>query len=262
MSFNIRYGLAEDGENHWDKRKSLVMDRIKTFDPDLLGLQECRDDSQAEFIKASLQEYDFLGVPRGGSSVTSPEMAPILIKRSTFLLKQWETFWLSETPHIPGSKSWESAFPRTATWAELVHLASGQSFIFLNTHFDYVTSAIVASARLLRDWIDEAIENSPLLITGDFNADKNSTANQLMTGGRFPLQNALKTRMDEHESEGTFHGYGTQKDPSAIDWILVSEHFVVQKAGIDRYHEGDIYPSDHFPIQAILDWKNRDHATK
>ncbi len=38
MSFNIRYGLAEDGENRWERRKSLVVDRIKAFDPDLLGL--------------------------------------------------------------------------------------------------------------------------------------------------------------------------------------------------------------------------------
>ena len=101
LSFNIRYGLADDGENHWERRKSLVIDRIRAFDPDLLGLQECRDDSQSAFMKANLQEYDFLGVPRGGESVTAPEMAPILIKKSAFQIKQWEVFWLSETPNIP-----------------------------------------------------------------------------------------------------------------------------------------------------------------
>jgi endonuclease/exonuclease/phosphatase family metal-dependent hydrolase len=255
MSFNIRYSLAEDGENNWERRKSLVLDRIKSFDPDLLALQECRNDSQAEFIKAGLQEYEFLGTPRGGGGVTSPEMAPILIKRSAFHIKQWETFWLSETPHVPGSKSWGSTFPRTATWGEFMHLASGGSIVFLNTHFDYKTSAIEASANLLRDWMDEAVENYPLLITGDFNADKSSSAYRRMVGGHFPLKDVFKTGNPEHDSEGTFHGYGAEEQPLAIDWMLVSEHFDVQKASIDRYHQGNTYPSDHFPIQAILEWK-------
>ena len=40
MSFNIRLGVAKDGENHWDKRHDLVADTIKKFKPDLLGTQE------------------------------------------------------------------------------------------------------------------------------------------------------------------------------------------------------------------------------
>lgn len=82
MTFNIRYGTADDGANHWDNRKHLVLERIRACDPDLLGLQECRDDSQAEFIRENLPDYEFYGVPRGGGSVTALEMAPILFKRS------------------------------------------------------------------------------------------------------------------------------------------------------------------------------------
>ncbi|MEX0714077.1 MAG: hypothetical protein WD278_17190, partial [Pirellulales bacterium] len=40
MSFNIRYGTAADGANHWDERKGLLVDTIRRFDPDLLGTQE------------------------------------------------------------------------------------------------------------------------------------------------------------------------------------------------------------------------------
>jgi len=134
-----------------DRRKSLVIDRIKAFDPDLLGLQECRDDSQAEFIKTHLPEYEFLGVPRGGDNITAPEMAPLLIKRSAFLIKLWETFWLSETPHIPGSKSWGSVFPRTVTWVDLTQTATGRSLVFVNTHFDHEASAVRDSAHFLRN---------------------------------------------------------------------------------------------------------------
>src|SRR3954453_4505367 len=40
MTFNIRFGTANDGVNHWDKRKEFLIETIKAFDPDLLGTQE------------------------------------------------------------------------------------------------------------------------------------------------------------------------------------------------------------------------------
>lgn len=254
MSFNIRYGLADDGENRWERRRSLVIDRVKTFDPDLLGLQECRDDSQAEFIKANLPDYEFLGMPRGGDSVTAPEMAPLLIKRSAFQIRQWETFWLSSTPYSLGSKSWGSVFPRTVTWVDLIHPASGHALTYVNTHFDYEPSAIQASARMLKEWIGEAIEGHPLLLSGDFNADKDSSAYRLLTSGEPRLKDVFRTGSGGQENEATFHGYGTEMHPGAIDWMLVSGHFKVVSARIDRYHEGSVFPSDHYPISSTLDW--------
>ena len=40
MSYNIRYGTANDGENQEDKWKEFLLVTIQTFDPDLLGTQE------------------------------------------------------------------------------------------------------------------------------------------------------------------------------------------------------------------------------
>ena len=68
MSFNIRYGTAADGAHSWQFRKELVVDRIRAFDPDVLGIQECRNDFQAAYLKAELSDYDFIGFERGGKS--------------------------------------------------------------------------------------------------------------------------------------------------------------------------------------------------
>ena len=106
MTFNIRYGTAKDGENHWDHRKNLVIERIKSFNPDLLGIQECRDDFQAEFVKSQLQGYEFYGVRRANEGETALEMSPFLFKRDLFQLIRKGHFWLSETPQMIGSKSW------------------------------------------------------------------------------------------------------------------------------------------------------------
>ena len=41
MSFNILCANCGEGVNAWEHRKSLVLERILAFTPDLLGLQEC-----------------------------------------------------------------------------------------------------------------------------------------------------------------------------------------------------------------------------
>jgi endonuclease/exonuclease/phosphatase family metal-dependent hydrolase len=254
MTFNIRYGSADDGPCHWDNRKSLIIDRINAFGPDLLGLQECQDDFQAKFIKDHLQEYEFFGVRRAGGSVTALEMAPILFRKSVFRLVQKGCFWLSKTPQAPGSQSWGSIFPRTATWVELVHQGSNRVLIFLNTHFDYEPSAIEESAKLLGKWIRTTTGTRPIIVTGDFNAEKNSTAYLQLTE-KSALRDVYRQVQTGDGNEGTFHGFGREAVSKPIDWMLVSAHFEVLDAEIDRYHKDDLYPSDHYPVTAILDWK-------
>lgn len=254
MSFNIRYGLAADGENHWDKRKSLAIARIHAFAPDLLGLQECRDDTQAEFIKTNLPAYHFYGVRREGGGETALEMAPLLLRQSVFQIIQKGHFWLSETPQIAGSKSWGSNFPRTVTWASLVHRPTGRLVTFVNTHFDYEPTAIDGNAHCLQDWLNQVGSESALIVTGDFNTDKNSTAYHLLTS-HGALSDAFRHIQPEAVNATTFHDFGRSEENMPIDWVLVSDHFKVADARVDRWHEGNLFPSDHYPVTAVLEWK-------
>jgi endonuclease/exonuclease/phosphatase family metal-dependent hydrolase len=256
MSFNIRYGLADDGINHWDHRKRLVVERIRAFDPDLLGLQECRDDDQAAFVRSSLPDYHFYGVPRAGGDVTNAEMAPVLFRRATFDLLETGCFWLSDTPHQPGSKSWGSHFARTATWARLVHRPTGQPLTFLNTHFDYHPDAVAGAARLLRQWLEQTGQTSPLIVTGDFNSDRASAPWHHLVDQRTLFDGwRLAHPVSDPAEETTFHGYGVPQERSTIDWILLSPHFTVTGAWLDRTACGPRFPSDHYPVLAALAWR-------
>jgi len=254
MTFNIRYGLAKDGVNEWRHRKRLVADRIRTFDPDLLGLQECRDDAQAEFVKQSLPEHTFYGVRREGPGDTALEMAPVLVRKSVFAVRQTGRFWLSETPDVVGSKSWDADFARTVTWAEVLHQPSGRTLIYANTHFDYRPIALAESARVLRRWIEQVAPKQPLIVTADFNADKHAFAYTHLADTAL-LFDALQRAHPDQSHAATFHGYGKPADEAPIDWILASSHFEVVDAAIDTYHEGELYPSDHYPVTATLTWK-------
>jgi len=257
MSFNIRYGLADDGENHWNNRKRLALARIQAFGPDLLGLQECRDDAQADFVRLSLPDYHFLGIHRGGPGDTALEMAPLLFRRSAFELLATGCFWLSETPEVPGSMSWGSSYPRTVTWARLACQSTGMVLTYVNTHFDYEPAAAIdGNARCLRQWLDRSGSENPLIVTGDFNADRESEAYRLLTG-EGALIDTFRQVHPHGEDEATFHAFGRPEpgEMTAIDWILVSSHFRVLEARIDRSRQGNLFPSDHYPVTALLDWK-------
>ena len=248
MSFNIRMGLAQDGRNHWRHRKSLALARINAFEPDLLGLQECWDDeAQAGYLKQNLPLYKFHGVRRGGDSGAAMEMAPALFKTSSFEMLDSGCFWLSETPEKPGSLNWDAAFPRTCSWFRLWHRKSLRELIFLNTHFDYQPIAGIESAKVLGTWLSKNNE-TPMIITGDFNADKQSEAYRILTN------HLADARPND---DNTFHDYGKIDTGCPIDWILVSAHFQTKSSRIDYYHERDVYPSDHYPLLATLDWKSQ-----
>jgi endonuclease/exonuclease/phosphatase family metal-dependent hydrolase len=217
-------------------------------------LQECRDDAQADFVKTSLPAYHFYGVRRAGGIETAPEMAPVLVRHSAFQIIQTGHFWLSETPHIAGSKSWGSTFARTVTWAKLIHLSTSRTVTFVNTHFDYQPTAIDGAAWCLNKWLAQAQKESPVIVTGDFNADKDSAAYQRLAGNG-TLFDAYRQAHPSPDNEATFHGFGKPEEMKPIDWILVSDHFRVAEAKVDRSHQGKRFPSDHYPVLAVLGWK-------
>ena len=131
MTFNVRYATAPDGDNAWPKRKTLLIDTVRKFDPDLLGTQEVLA-LQADYLAESLSDYKLVGVGRDDGKRRG-EYSAILFKTARFELVDSGTFWLSETPDVPGSKSWDSALPRVATWARLRDRSTGAGEICYGT---------------------------------------------------------------------------------------------------------------------------------
>jgi endonuclease/exonuclease/phosphatase family metal-dependent hydrolase len=254
MTFNLRYREADDGPYRWDRRKALALARIRTFNPDLLGIQECSAGHQAAYLRRHLRDWTFQGV-RAEDADWPVEMAPILVRRGAFETIATGHFWLSETPTVP-SKSWDADFTRTATWAELRHLETGRSFVFLNTHVDYQPQALKRSAQVLGKWIERTVRRVPVIVTGDFNADKRSPAYRRLTRSGM-LRDVFRKGNVLRADGGTFHGYGSLDPAPSIDWVLVSRHFIAVSADIDRYVEKSQFPSDHYPVTAVLGWKRK-----
>src|SRR5262245_42211546 len=269
MSYNIRYGTAQDGENHWDKRKEFLVETIKAFDPDLLGTQETLG-FQRDYLAEKLTGYEVLGVGRDDGGATG-EMTALYFKRKRFEKLDGGHFWLSETPDQPGSKSWDTALTRMATWVKLRDRRQPKAdpIVFFNTHFDHRgQQARLESARLLRRRITELAGKCRVIITGDFNAGEDSPPYRALFGAdgnlASPLRDAYRLlRPERSVDEGTFSNFkaGAANGPR-IDWVGLSAEWRALEATIDRTERGGRTPSDHFAVTAILRPDNAPGAKK
>lgn len=250
MSFNILTASARHSVHGWERRKDRVVETIRSFQPDLLGLQECRQDEQAAYLQKNLPEYAWLGAPRGGESESALEMAPLLYRREAFALLDAGHLWLSRTPEVSGSLSWGASLPRTLTWAKLKPLQGGRTLLFANTHFDHENArARLESARQVRHFLVKFAGECSLALAGDFNALKGEPPYRHLTvpgAGKAPL---LKDACPD--CPGTFHAFEALDPPLAIDWILVSGDVQVLEALVLQ-DSGGAFASDHAALGAVF----------
>ena len=257
MSFNIRFGTAKDGPNHWDLRRDLLVDTIRKFDPDLLGTQETLLE-QAEFLAEKFPQYDWLGVGRDDAKRKGESVA-IYWKKDRFEKQGGGHFWLSETPDVPGSKSWDTSLTRMATWVKLRDKKSAgpaSQFVWVNTHFDHMgKQARLESGKVIRAWLRKNAADVPVVVTGDFNTDAGSAPFKALVGeGDAPQLTDAYTKLHPQrgEEEATHHAFKGGRKGTRIDWIVYSRPFDVVEAAIDHTNDNGRYPSDHYPVTAVL----------
>ncbi len=256
MSFNLRTKFLLDAHNHWNHRKHLVVDTINRFSPDILGTQECQA-SQARYLKTNLSGYSFVGAGRNDGE-SGGEMCGIFFRTQKFTKLDEGHFWLSETPDKPGSKSWGSSYRRMVTWVKLQPRYESEPIFFFNTHLDNGDrKARVHQAWLLRRKIDQIADGRPTIVAGDFNTDSGTTPYQLLVKGPqdwrgYFVDTYRQVNPTPAKNEGTRHGFGGGTSGDRIDWIITTDNFATLDADIDRTHYNGQYPSDHFPVTAIL----------
>ena len=259
MSFNIRYGTARDGDDHWDKRKAFLADTVAAFDPDLLGTQETLA-FQRDFLAEKLAGYEAFGVGRDDGQEKG-EMAALFFRTARFEKTGGGHFWLSDKPDTIGSKGWDAALPRIATWVKLTDRTDpkGKPVLFLNTHFDHLgKKARAESAKLIRSKLGDLGAGCRVVVTGDFNAGEGSDPYTSLfadaDGKPSPVVDTFRTiHPTRGKEEGTFNGF----KPAAvtgerIDWIAATRDWDVRLAGIDRTVKDGRVPSDHYPVFAVL----------
>lgn len=126
VTFNIRCDYGQDGLNEFANRKELILRKINQEKPDIIGFQEVLP-HVAKWLKENLNEYYVIGCGRGAN--LRDEQMSIAYRRDRINLISMETWWLSQTPDVPGSRyeeqnavaDFKPAFYKPCDYATLGH---------------------------------------------------------------------------------------------------------------------------------------------
>ena len=290
-TYNIRLATGDKGtSNAWEERRDDMVGLVRRLDVDAGGLQEVRPEQMA-FLRERFPEFEFVGEHRGADRV-SDEASPVFYRKSRFVAEKKGTFWLSETPDVPGVKGWGAACPRVCSYLVLRDKSTGKRFCFANTHTDHVSAlAREKGMMLVIERMREFGAGAPIVFTGDHNCRETEAPAEAVSK---LLRNALY--VSETPPEGpwrTFNGWQWREkevstgdamklpadvrnarmgSPDAdkkvgngrhvwedcgarIDYIYVSPGVrVVDYATVGDPRPGrKLYPSDHFPIVATIE---------
>jgi len=260
MTFNIRYGTAGDGPNSWPQRRQALYDLVADARADVIGMQEVLH-FQLKELRRAFGQYAAVSTGRDDGE-NAGEAASILYRKDRFTLEDSGTFWFSNTPWKPASTHWGNVIPRICTWARLTENADGTSFYVYNVHLDHESQpSREKSVRLLAKEIAARKPESPYIVTGDFNVTLNNPAmlylQQLGYSNPYDrLTDAWQLASPDKPAPGTFHGFKGNSDSGKIDHILVPESVRVLSADVDTRMFDGRYPSDHYPVIAVIQYAN------
>lgn len=255
MTFNVRYNTASDSLNAWPYRKDNLASEVLFHGVHLLGVQEALH-VQITDLKERLPRYNHIGVGRDDGKEEG-EYSAIFFDTTRLMVMESGTFWLSKTPQVPGSKSWDAAITRLVSWGRFQDRRSKRIFFAFNTHFDHMgKEARRESAKLLLQKVKELAFNTPAIITGDFNSVPTDEPIQVITNTADPLHltdTKSLSAAPHYGPTGTFNGFGPkEQDDLPIDYIFVKGAWKVKTHATLSQSWNGRFASDHFAVLATV----------
>ncbi len=246
VTYNLRMDNREDGANYFFNRAPFILETIRRKNPDVICFQEATV-RILKWLKENLTEYTIVGIGRGKDF--SDEANPVAFKTDKFQLFGLDQFWLSPTPHVPGSRHHEqSDCPRVCMTTTLRPVGEGRLLRFYNTHLDHegkMARTLGMSSIIKRIGEDAEAFTTPYLLTGDMNALIQEPC----------IQEALGTGLIDFTSsvELSYHGYGRVKHDAKIDYIFASPDCKLISVNVWDDTKGELYLSDHYPIECVVE---------
>ena len=246
VTFNIRYDCGLDGANNFSHRRELILETLRSEQPDIVCFQEVLP-HVAAWLREALPEYYVVGCPRG--EALDDEQVCVAFRWADFALLKMDTWWLSPTPSVPGSRyETQSPCPRVCTELTLAAYPSRRVFRIINTHLDHESAlARTLSARQILSKIqgESFFPGVPTVLTGDMNALPDSEEIQLFS---------QEMRNITANIGGTFHNFG-REEPTQIDYIFTSADIRCKDVKKWTLCRNGVWLSDHYPVCAELEFE-------
>lgn len=259
MTYNIRYDTPSDGPNSWKHRKDMVARVIRTQEPHVVGLQEALFHQLKDLELALHDTYSWEGCGRD-DGINAGEFSPIFYNHHLFEKLDSGTFWLSESPDTPGSRSWRTACTRMCTWIKLASKSTRAIMYVFNTHLDHESAlAREKGLELLYCRIASMSCGYPAVLCGDFNIDESEPLINKITDPNdcaiFPMYMANAKAASHTTPQGPSKTFTAWNTPGicTIDYILVKPDITVKSyLVLDCKGDDGRFCSDHRPVQVEL----------
>jgi endonuclease/exonuclease/phosphatase family metal-dependent hydrolase len=253
MTFNVRYSTLRDSANAWLYRKDNAAAQVLFHETHILGVQEALHEQIVD-LRDRIPRFKYVGVGRDDGK-TQGEYSAIFYDTTRLTVLESHTFWLSETPSVAGSKSWDAAITRIVTWAKMKDRLTKKTFFVFNTHFDHIGKvARRESAKMILEQVTKIAGASQAIITGDFNAQPDDEPIKVLVDPTNPLK-LLDTKTlsatGHYGPMGTFNGFQSKEtSDQPIDYIFTLKKIPVLQHATLSQTWGGLFSSDHFPVFA------------
>lgn len=262
LGCNIRVALPEDDAvgKGWSARKKSCIAIIKAQKADLIGFQEVLK-VQADDLKKAMPTYGCFGF-EGPEMDVNPETYNGIAKNIImYAKKRYEVvgagiYWLSETPEIAGSKSWNTARARHVNWLRLKDKNTGLEFRVLAVHLDHKEQeARNKQGQMIVKECNQYLPNFPQLLIGDFNVTAKNPVYEIITNGGW--KDTYTAANGDKDPGATFHNfegknYAKAKTNGKIDFIFTKGKCTTVNSEIVDDQVDGVYPSDHFFIKSQI----------
>lgn len=262
LSCNIRVALPEDSVRGigWDKRKDVCIEVIKKYQADIICTQEVLK-VQYEDMADALSDYiafGFVGPDMDAFPVGYHGIAKnvIFFSKKRYQFVSAGNYWLSETPHISGSKSWGSARARHCNWVRLKDKCSGKEFRVMNIHLDHIAQeAKEAQMQMIINEAKQYQPDFPQLLVGDFNANANNNVIKMIRNSGW-IDTYVEAN-NGNENSYSYHGFkGMNRDAGdsgCIDFIFSYGPVKSLSSKLIKDEIDGMFPSDHFFLMSEIE---------
>lgn len=273
-TFNVRYtndssdwSTADTpSEKDWRERGSYVMQIVKDYDFDIVGMEEvtglgCKYGStygvsQLETLKNGLSDYTFIAYERENKDYSYNVIA---YKTEKYELVETGRFWLSPTPDVV-SNGWDPdySFYRNCGWAKMKVKTTGEIFYFCVTHCNYGPSLDGPNgAKVIVDRLSAMADDYPVVLVGDFNMRRTDHPlayreyvkyfeDAALTADANLCVPEVNGQIDWTTTGWTLANKATSG--SEFDFIFYRNMYAKQRYVITENYGRTVNPSDHYPV--------------